>query len=76
MSLALVLDANIIIRAILGKKVKDYLLHFNETVAFFTTDECISEVKEHLPIIFEKRGMSSELRKMLRFASMILIRST
>jgi predicted nucleic acid-binding protein len=61
MSSTLVLDANIIIRAVLGKKVREHLLEFSEIVDFFTPDICVEEVKEHLPTIFKKRGISSEL---------------
>lgn len=61
MTPALVLDANIVIRAVLGKKVRDYLVKFSEAVDFFTSDICIDKVEEHLPIIFKNRGLSSEL---------------
>ncbi len=35
MSSTLVLDANIIIRAVLGEKVRDHLLEFSEVIDFF-----------------------------------------
>ena len=57
----LVLDANILIRATLGNKVRHHLIAFSETVDFFTPDTCVEEAKKYLPILFEKRGMSSEL---------------
>ena len=53
MSSTLVLDANIIIRAVLGKKVREYLSDFSEVVDFFTPDICVEEVQEHLPTIFK-----------------------
>lgn len=56
---ALVLDANILVRAVLGKKVRDYLLSFTGVVEFFTPDICIADAQKYLPVIFEKRGMSS-----------------
>jgi len=61
MSSTVVLDANIIIRAVLGKKVREHLLNFSEVVDFFTPDICVEEVQKHLPTIFTKRGISSEL---------------
>jgi len=61
MSSTLVLDANIIIRAVLGKKVREHLSEFSEIVDFFTPDTCVEEVQKHLPTIFKKRGISSEL---------------
>lgn len=57
-SLCLVLDANIIIRAVLGNKVRNYLINNNEHVDFFTPDVCIEDAKKYLPIIFEKRNLS------------------
>jgi predicted nucleic acid-binding protein len=59
-SSVLVLDANIIIRAVLGNKVRNYLLKFYETVDFFTPDICIEEVRKNLPTIFEKRNISPQ----------------
>lgn len=57
----LVLDANIIIRAVLGEKVRRFLLEFSEIVDFYTPDICIEDVQKHLPTIFVKRGMSPEI---------------
>jgi len=56
----LVLDANILIRAVLGNKVRQMLLRFNESVEFLTPDVCIDDALKYLPIIFEKRGLPSD----------------
>ncbi|MEO8402188.1 MAG: PIN domain-containing protein [Gammaproteobacteria bacterium] len=56
----LVLDANILIRATLGKKVGLYLTTFSDRVDFFTPDTCIEEAEKYLPILFKKRGMPSQ----------------
>lgn len=61
MSPVLVLDANIIIRAVLGEKVRQHLLTYSETVDFFTPDICIQDAQKYLPIIFEKRGIASSI---------------
>jgi predicted nucleic acid-binding protein len=61
MSFALVLDANIVIRAVLGEQARKYLLEFSGAVDFFTPDICIEEVREHLPIIFKRRNISPEI---------------
>jgi len=58
---SLILDANILIRAVLGQKVRDYLLKFSSKLDFFTPDTCIKETEKYLPILFEKRGISSKL---------------
>ena len=41
---ALVLDANILIRAILGRKVKDIIFTFNEKVTFLVPDVCLEDI--------------------------------
>lgn len=60
-SLCLVLDANIIIRAVLGNKVRNYLIYNNEHVDFFTPDVCIEDAEKYLPIIFEKRNLPTAM---------------
>ncbi len=53
----LVLDANILIRATLGKKVRSHLMNFSDVVDFFTPDTCVEEAEKYLPIIFKKRSI-------------------
>ena len=54
----LVLDANIVIRAVLGQRVRELLLTHAHSVTFFTPDVCIVDAKKYLPIIFEKRQLA------------------
>jgi predicted nucleic acid-binding protein len=61
MSPILVLDANILIRATLGNKVKKFLVDFNGIVEFFTPDSCVEEIQKYLPLLFEKRNMPPDL---------------
>lgn len=56
----LVLDANILIRAVLGNKVRNLLAGFSQSVEFFTPDICIVDAEKYLPILFEKRSLSPE----------------
>lgn len=56
----LILDANILIRAVLGNKVRQLLIDNGEAVEFFTPDVCIEDAEKYLPILFEKRGLSFE----------------
>jgi predicted nucleic acid-binding protein len=56
----LVLDANILIRAVLGNKVKQLLIAHNDVVDFFTPDVCVEDAEKYLPMVFEKRGISPE----------------
>ncbi len=53
----LVLDANIIISAVLGKRVRDFLIQYSGKVEFFTPDTCIAEAEEYLPKIFESKKL-------------------
>ena len=57
----LVLDANILIRAVLGKRVRELLLKYHDSVTFFTPDVCLADAKKYLPVIFEKRQMAPGL---------------
>lgn len=56
----LVLDANILIRAVLGKKVRELLFKYCDEVDFFTPDVCMHDAKKYLPILFDKRSIPYE----------------
>ena len=56
----IVLDANILIRAVLGNKVKTLITANIETVDFFTPDVCLADAQKYLPILFEKRSIPAE----------------
>lgn len=56
-SLILVLDANIIIRSVLGNKVRNYLIEHNEKIDFITPDLCVNEAEKYLPAIFKKNRL-------------------
>jgi len=59
-SKVIVLDANIIIRAVLGNKVRTLITDNIEKVDFFTPDICIDDAQKYLPLLFEKRSMPTE----------------
>jgi hypothetical protein len=46
---AIVLDANILIRAVLGRRVQ-----------FFAPDVAYADARKYLPALLEKRGVNSE----------------
>ena len=50
----LVLDANILIRAVLGSRVLCLLTKYSEQMDFFAPDVAFSDAREHLPGILEK----------------------
>ena len=55
-----VLDANILIRAVLGRRVREILeTHFTR-IRFFAPDTAFAEAREHLPEILLKRGIGPE----------------
>jgi predicted nucleic acid-binding protein len=53
---ALVLDANILIRAVLGRKVFALLNQYQSRTAFFAPDVAFMDAEKYLPDIFAKRG--------------------
>ena len=64
-SKSLVVDANILIRAVLGKRVRDVIETYCEVVTFFVPEAAYSEAEEHLSELTIKRGGDPE--KALRF---------
>src|SRR3982750_3560217 len=55
-----ILDANILIRAVLGKRVREILETHSARVRFFAPDTAFAEAREHLPGILLKRGIEPE----------------
>jgi predicted nucleic acid-binding protein len=53
---ALVLDANILIRAVLGNRVRSILEKHAEGVLFFVPESALLEAEEHLSVLVTKRG--------------------
>ena len=53
----IVLDANILIRAVLGKKVRGILEKYAFTTQFVTPDICYHDARKYLPPLFEKRHL-------------------
>lgn len=56
----IVLDANILVRAVLGKKVQGLLEQYVSTTQFFTPDQCYLDAQKYLPPLFEKRNLSPQ----------------
>lgn len=54
---AVVLDANILIRAVLGKRVRQLIFDNAATVKFFATDLAYADAKKYLPALLQKRGV-------------------
>ena len=57
---AIVLDANILIRAVLGARVRELIIDNAEMVQFFAPDVAYADARKYLPALLEKRGIKSE----------------
>lgn len=56
---AIVLDANILIRAVLGKRVRELIFDNAATVKFFAPDVAYAEARKYLPALLKKRGVDA-----------------
>lgn len=54
---ALILDANILIRAALGPKVRNLILDNRDKGRFFTPIQCVKDAKKYLPAILSSKGV-------------------
>jgi hypothetical protein len=52
----LVLDANILLRAVLGVRVRSLIETYSGDVPMFVPAHCVSEVREYLPSLCAKRN--------------------
>jgi predicted nucleic acid-binding protein len=57
---ALVVDANILVRAVLGKRVRAVIEAHAEDVSFFVPEAAYCEAKEHLAALVVKHGGDPE----------------
>ncbi len=56
----LVLDANILIRAVPGRKVRGLIMDHAEQVDFFASAVCFEDARKYLPELLVKRGVPVE----------------
>ena len=54
---AIVLDANILIRAVLGTRVREIILSNESTVRFLSPDAAFADARKYLPQLLKKRGL-------------------
>jgi predicted nucleic acid-binding protein len=57
---AIVLDANILIRAVMGRRVRELIVDSADKVQFFSPDVAYADARKYLPELLEKRGVNSE----------------
>jgi predicted nucleic acid-binding protein len=53
----IVLDANILLRAVLGVRVRGLLETYEDSVSFYAPDVCFTDAAKYLPAISAKRGI-------------------
>ncbi len=56
----LILDANILARAVLGVRVRALIERYAEDVTFFVPESAIAEAQEHLPAILQKKQLPAD----------------
>jgi predicted nucleic acid-binding protein len=56
---SIVLDANILIRAVLGRRGRELILTNAATVRFFAPDVAWLDARKYLPSLLKKRGVNS-----------------
>src|ERR1700693_910765 len=52
----LVLDANILIRAVFGQRVRQILEAYENVASFCSPDVCFQDVRKYIPDLSERRG--------------------
>jgi hypothetical protein len=57
----LVLDANILIRTMLGQKSRALLMELSGQVEFFSPRVCLDDARKYLPLILDRRWIPSNL---------------
>jgi predicted nucleic acid-binding protein len=53
----LVLDANILLRAVFGARVRDLLEGYEDIVSFYSPEVCFEEAAKHLPAIADRKRL-------------------
>jgi predicted nucleic acid-binding protein len=57
----LVLDANILLRAVFGVKVRTILESHEDAVAFYSPDVCFEDARRYIPDIAARRNFDAEI---------------
>ena len=57
----LVLDANILLRAVFGRRVREILETYEDQAQFYTPDVCFHDAQRYIPVISEERGFDADL---------------
>jgi hypothetical protein len=63
----LVLDANILLRAVFGRRVRDILETYEDQAQFYTPDVCFQDARRYIPVIANERRFDADLGFEVRF---------
>lgn len=72
---AVVLDANILIRAVLGKRVRELIFDHAATVRFFAPDVAYADARKYLPALLNKRGVDADAASLVLDRLEAIVRS-
>jgi predicted nucleic acid-binding protein len=75
MNKAIVLDANILIRAVLGKRVLELITQAAHNVSFFAPDVAYDDARKYLPDLLIKRGIQPEAAMLVLDELEFIVRS-
>jgi predicted nucleic acid-binding protein len=56
----LVLDTNILMRAVLGRRVRELLEMYEDVATFYSPDVCFEDARHYVSRVLQKRGLSPE----------------
>ena len=57
----LVLDANILLRAVFGVRARNIIESYSELAAFFVPDVSLGDARRYIPDISKRRGLDSDI---------------
>lgn len=72
---AVVLDANILIRAVLGKRVRELIFDHAATIRFFAPDVAYADARKYLPALLNKRGVDADAASLVLDRLEVIVRS-
>lgn len=67
----LVIDANVLIRAVLGSRVKETITSHAEDADFFAPEVAFDDAEEHLPAVLTKFNRIAEIEPALAFLNQL-----
>jgi len=56
----LVLDANILLRAVLGRRVRELLEAYEDMATFYSLDVCFDDARHYVAQVLKERGLNPE----------------